>query len=111
MVLFATIETVLFGWVFGMEKAWDEIHKGADMRVPRAYKFIIRYITPLLLFFILGAWMWQEWVPIILMKGVSAGQRGYILGTRIGLLLIFFVLAVLVKVAWRRKRAVKETAG
>lgn len=104
LVLFATIETIIFAWVFGMEKAWDEIHRGADMQVPKIYKFIIRYITPLFLFFILGMWFWQEWLPIILMKNVSSADRIFILGTRIGLLLIFLTLAVLVKIAWKRRR-------
>ena len=104
LVLFATVETILFAWVFGMEKAWDEIHKGADMRVPGIYKFIIKYITPLFLFFILGMWFWQEWLPIIFMKNVSSLNRIFILGTRIGLLSIFLLLAILVKIAWRRKR-------
>jgi SNF family Na+-dependent transporter len=104
LVLFATIETILFAWVFGMEKAWDEIHKGADMQVPAVYKFIIKYITPLFLFFILGMWFWQEWLPIIFMKNVSSANRIFVLGTRIGLGSIFLALAILVKIAWRRKR-------
>ncbi len=104
LVVFATIETILFAWVFGMESAWDEIHKGADMRVPGIYKFIIKFITPLFLFFILGMWLWQEWLSIILMKNVSPGDRPYVLGTRIGLVLIFLTLAILVKLAWRRKK-------
>ncbi|MFA5156802.1 MAG: sodium-dependent transporter [Candidatus Omnitrophota bacterium] len=108
LVLFATIETILFAWVFGIEKAWDEIHKGADMAVPKIYKFIIRYITPLFLFIILGMWFWQEWLPIIFMKNVSAQNRIYVLATRVGLLLVFFVLAVLVRLAWKRKKAIAE---
>jgi SNF family Na+-dependent transporter len=108
LVFFATIETILFAWVFGMEKAWDEIHKGADMRVPKVYKFIIKYITPLFLFFILGMWFWQEWLPIIFMKNVSLTNRQFILGTRLGLLAIFFSLAVLVKIAWQRKKTQAE---
>lgn len=108
LVLFATIETILFAWVFGMEKAWDEIHKGADMRVPKVYKFIIKYVTPLFLFVILGMWFVQEWLPIIFMKNVSLGNRPFILGTRIGLFLIFLILAVLVNLAWRRKTTTEE---
>ncbi|MFA5144660.1 MAG: sodium-dependent transporter [Candidatus Omnitrophota bacterium] len=104
LVLFATIETLLFGWIFGMEPAWDEIHKGADMRVPKIYKFIIKYITPVFLFLILGMWFWQEWLPIIFMKNISSGNKPFILGTRLGLVLIFLVLAVMVKIAWRKKR-------
>ncbi len=109
LVVFATIETLLFAWVFGMEKAWDEIHKGADMSVPRIYKFIIKYVTPLFLFFILGMWLWQEWLPIIVMKGAAAGDRPYILATRAGLVCLFVVLALLVRVAWRRRRVAEES--
>ncbi len=108
LVVFATIETILFVWVFGMENAWDEIHKGADMRIPKIYKFIIKYITPLFLLAILGMWLKQEWWDIIRLKGVSADNLGFILGTRVGLALIFIALAVLVKIAWRRKRIQAE---
>lgn len=109
LVLFATLETILFAWVFGMDKAWDEIHKGADMRVPRLYKFIIKYITPLFLMCILIMWFSQEWLPIIFMKNVAAQDRPYILTIRIGLLLIFLTLAILVKLAWRKKRVFSQT--
>ena len=104
LVVFAAMETILFAWVFGMEKAWDEIHHGADMSVPKPYKFIIKYITPLFLFVILGMWLWQEWLPIIFMRNVSAADRPFVLATRLGLALIFLALAVMVKIAWRRKR-------
>ncbi len=106
LVVFALIETLLFAWVFGMEKAWDEIHRGADMRVPRAYKFIIKYITPAFLLFILGMWFWQEWMPFIFMQGVTPENKPYVLATRIGLLGIFLVLGFLVKIAWKKRRKV-----
>jgi SNF family Na+-dependent transporter len=108
LVLFATIETILFAWVFGIQKAWDEIHRGADMQVPKIYKFIIKYVTPLFLFIILGMWFWQEWLPIIFMNKVSSVNKPFVLGTRLGLLLIFFTLAILVKIAWRRKKIQAE---
>ena len=101
LVVFATIETVLFVWVFGMDRAWEEIHKGADMAIPKVYKFIIKYITPLFLFIILGMWFIQEWLPIIIMKNVSSPNKPFIFGTRLGLLLIFIILSILVKIAWR----------
>ncbi len=108
LVVFATIETILFAWVFGMENAWDEIHKGADMRVPRIYKFIIRYITPVFLFCILGLWVWQEWLPIIFMKNVAAADKPFILAVRAGLLGMFAVLGILVKISWARKKKQME---
>ncbi len=110
LVVFATIEVILFAWVFGMERAWDEIHRGADMQVPKIYKFIIKYITPLFLFFILGMWLKQEWIPIILMKNVSSSERIFVLGTRMGLIFIFVVLAVLVKIAWKKRGVMGKRA-
>lgn len=104
LVLFATVEVILFAWIFGMERAWEEIHHGADMRVPVVYKFIIKYITPLFLISILGFWFFQDGIPIILMKSVPVENRPFVLATRIFLLLIFTALAVMVKIAWKRKR-------
>lgn len=49
LVLFALIETVLFSWVFGMKKGWKELISGADIKIPIIYKFIIRWITPMML--------------------------------------------------------------
>jgi hypothetical protein len=46
LVLFALAEVILFAWVFGMDKGWEEITRGADMRVPRIYRYIIKYVTP-----------------------------------------------------------------
>jgi SNF family Na+-dependent transporter len=103
LVLFATVETILFAWVFGMDRAWEEIHHGADMRVPRIYKFIIKFVTPLFLLTILGFWIYQEGLPTLFLKGASDVDKPYIFWTRIGLIGLFIALAVLVKIAWRRR--------
>lgn len=104
LVLFGTVEVILFAWVFGMENAWTEIHHGADIRIPDIYKFIIKYITPLFLFLILGFWFIQEGIPTIFMKNVSAADKPFVLGTRIGLFIILLIFAIMVKIAWRKKR-------
>lgn len=49
LVIFALLESILFSWVFGINKGWHEITDGADIQVPIIYKFIIKYITPSLL--------------------------------------------------------------
>jgi hypothetical protein len=87
-----------------MDKAWKEIHHGAMMRVPRIYKFIIKYVTPLFLLTILGAWFYQEGIPTILMKNVPPANIPYISATRIMLVLMFLGLAAAVRVAWRRNK-------
>lgn len=49
LVVFALAETILFSWVFGMHKGWNEINQGADIKVPKIYKHIIAYVTPVIL--------------------------------------------------------------
>ncbi len=104
LVVFATVETILFAWVFGIDKAWDEMHHGSMMRIPRIYKFIIKYITPLFLLLILGFWLAQDGLPFIMMKGIDKSLRPYVLGTRLGLVAIFTTLCILVKIAWNRRK-------
>jgi SNF family Na+-dependent transporter len=53
LVIFALFELILFSWVFGIKRGWEEINLGADIRIPHFYAFVIRYITPLLLLFVL----------------------------------------------------------
>lgn len=52
LVVFALLEVILFSWVFGVDKGWQELTTGADIRLPGMYKFVLRYITPLLLLFV-----------------------------------------------------------
>jgi len=104
LVLFATVETILFTWVFGMDKAWDEMHHGADLRVPKFYRFIMKYVTPTFLVIILVSWLIKDGVPVILMKGVPPDDMPYILGTRIFLITLFIALSILVKIAWKNRK-------
>lgn len=102
LVLFATIETILFAWVFGMDKAWEEIHRGADITIPRFYKFIIKYITPAFLFCILAFWVVQKGRSVITMEDIAPANKPYIILTRLILLAIAAALAILIKIRWRR---------
>lgn len=56
LFVFAMFEAILFAWIFGMDKGWKEILSGADIKVPLIYKYIIKYITPVVLIIVfLGA--------------------------------------------------------
>lgn len=52
LVVFAMVETILFAWIFGMDKGWKEINAGADMKVPGIFRFIIKFITPIILLYV-----------------------------------------------------------
>lgn len=49
LVVFALAETILFAWVFGIHKGWDELKRGSDIKLPLIYRPIIKYVTPAML--------------------------------------------------------------
>jgi len=104
LVLFATIETILFAWVFGIESAWTELHVGSDITIPRGYRFIIKYVTPAFLLVILGVWFVQDGVPLLLLESVKPENVNYVLATRIMLLSLLADLALLVWIVWKRRQ-------
>jgi hypothetical protein len=59
LVVFGLIETILFAWVFGMEKGWHEMHLGARLRVPRVFYYVIKYVTPAFILVILLGTIFQ----------------------------------------------------
>lgn len=60
LVLFALIEIVLFVWIFGIDNAWKEMHHGAELRIPRIFRWIIQFVTPIYLIALLRFWGIQE---------------------------------------------------
>jgi hypothetical protein len=87
-----------------MDKAWTEMHVGSDITIPRIYRFIIKYITPAFLLFILGFWFSQEWIPMILLRNVPPENFWFIVGIRLMLVAFFSLLVFLVWVVWKRRR-------
>lgn len=49
LVALALAESILFAWIWGMDKGWAEITRGADIKIPLFFKPVIKYVTPLLL--------------------------------------------------------------
>ncbi len=59
IVILATIQVILFAWVFGAERGYRFAHEGAELRIPRFFLFTIKYITPAYLLFTLGWWCYS----------------------------------------------------
>jgi SNF family Na+-dependent transporter len=53
LVVFAMGEAILFAWIFGMNKGWTEMTRGAELAIPRVFFFITKYVTPVFLLLIL----------------------------------------------------------
>ena len=102
LVVFAMIEVIFFAWIFGMKNAWAEINEGADIRLPRIFKFIIQFIAPLYLIGLLTFWAVQDGIPVFLMEGKSAADIPFLWGARIMMIGLVIVSIILVIYAYRK---------
>ncbi len=60
--LLATVMVILYGWVLGVDRGMQELDEGAEIRVPRPIKFVIKYIAPLYLIVIFAFWAYSQFV-------------------------------------------------
>ncbi|HUR91866.1 MAG TPA: sodium-dependent transporter [Gemmatimonadaceae bacterium] len=110
LVLLAVIETVLFMWVFKPDRAWESIHQGADIQIPKVFKFVMTYVTPIYLLFILIWWAKDDAIPI-LTNAKSAGggvltdeMHPYITGARLLIVAFAIIFSVFIRIAWKRNK-------
>jgi len=52
----ATITIILFGWVFPLERGLAEANRGSDLRIPKFFGFIIKWVCPVYLVTIFILW-------------------------------------------------------
>jgi len=103
LVVLTAIEIIIFSWIFGIERSWADMHQGADLRVPRIYKFVLKYITPLYILILLVTWTWQEAVGQLLMEGKPAADKPYLWGARVLMAAFAGITFWMIHKAWRRK--------
>lgn len=109
LALFAVIEIIIFSWVFGVDKGWTEMHRGADLKVPRVFRFVLLVITPLYLLAIFAVWTWQDAIGKLLMEGEEAANRPYLWAARLLFVGIIAGTLLLIRAAWRRKARLQSS--
>jgi NSS family neurotransmitter:Na+ symporter len=68
--LLALIEVIIMMWIFGADRMWEEMHRGAELRAPRFFYYTSKYVTPLFLILIFAGWIYQNLVPKKVFNGV-----------------------------------------
>ena len=120
LVVFALFEIILFAWVFGMDKGWREINEGADIKVPIIFKFIIKYVTPVILLAVfIGSLpgLYDQITNVDIYKAMEAARQAnkteelsfledklvFVNLSRLLLLALFLGIAKLIHIAYRRR--------
>lgn len=119
--LFGLIEVLIFIFVFGADRGWAELHRGAAIRIPRVFKFIARYVTPVYLGAVLVFWLVTDgWQTVIMRRLAADGtlvarytaeQLPWVWGTRLLCLGLVAAACGLVRLAWARKAAAAARRG
>jgi SNF family Na+-dependent transporter len=97
----ATIEIIVFAWIIGIDRGLEEANRGADLKIPRFFRFIFKYVTPLFLLAILGTWI----VDTLPGKIGEIREQPEVLLTIIYLIIVFSFLALMAGLAgenWQR---------
>jgi len=96
--------TTGFAFVLGVDKGYQELMRGADIRIPEWFKFVFKYITPLFLIIILGYWAITDAWRVLLLDGVPPEAIPYRWAAR-GLMVLFTIgICWMVYRAWQYRK-------
>lgn len=97
----ALIQSVIYGWIFGIERGAQESQIGAHMRIPHTVQLMLKYVVPVFLLAIFGAFCWNS-LPARL-EGIASNNVALL---SIGVILIILVfLLLLIHIAGKRWEA------
>ena len=99
--VFATAEVIIFAWIFGIDRGWQVMHRGADLQVPRIFYYIMKYVTPVYALALLAWYAYDGFIPTLLMEGVPAENHGVLWLGRAIVAGVFLFLVWGVWHAWR----------
>lgn len=124
--LLALIETLIFSYGFskeiveksnirpkllaflklGLKNGWEELNRGAEIKIPKFFFYVMKYIVPVYLIVLFSGWLWQDLsspTSMILLKGIEKSHHLYCWVARATMLGIIIAIGILVKIAWRKK--------
>lgn len=108
--LLALVEVIIMMWIFGGDKIWNEMHRGALMRVPRFFYYTAKYVTPIFLGVILLTWVYQNIaLPVvrgsILQVAIEGVEMGWAVWfTRFFLIFVITGMCLVIYFVWRYRK-------
>jgi SNF family Na+-dependent transporter len=94
----ALVQSIIYGWIFGIERGHEELHRGAHIRVPYFVQWMLKYVTP--------AYLGAIFVGVCLTQGQSYAQTlsagGVPLMSVLFIGMIWVFLLLLIRIAGKR---------
>ena len=100
----AMVMMILFSWKLGVDRGLMDLEDGSVIRIPRIYRFIMKFVTPTLLLAIFLTWLAQNiWVkqaaPI---EALGRGEHGAVIP--MGFLAAYVLFLVFITMASGRHK-------
>ena len=100
ILILATVEIIFFGWIFGADRGFAELQRGALIRVPRVVRVVIKYVTPTYLLVVFTGFIVQN-LPDEIAEVRASPVRGWTLGFVGCVCGLFVLLTVLGARRWK----------
>lgn len=105
----AMVMMILFSWKLGVDAGLKDLEDGSVIRIPKIYRFIMKFVTPTLLLAIFLTWLAQNiWVkqasPI---AALGRGEHGAVIP--MGFLAAYVLFLVFVTMASGRHKAYRSS--
>jgi SNF family Na+-dependent transporter len=94
----AMVQSITFAWVFGVDRGLEEAHRGSRVRIPRPFRFVFKYVTPVYLLVIFVGFCFQNLPGYLQGLGKNAVARH----TVFVVLAVAALLVVLTRIGARR---------
>lgn len=104
LVVVALIEIIFFMWLYKGEHVWEELKIGADLKVPKIFYFIVKYVTPIYLIVLLCYWFYKDGIGVLMMQDVSSEDAPFRWMARTVMLALIVGMAVIIWTNPRRKK-------
>lgn len=101
----ATVQIICFGWVMGVDKGFDEAAVGAALKIPRIFRFIVKYVAPIYLLVVFVGFCVQN------LPGYAAAFQDSPLAVLAGGLILLVLGLLLVATRIGEKRWTREQSG
>jgi SNF family Na+-dependent transporter len=92
--ILAMVQIIAFSWVFGIRRGLEEAHRGAHIRIPFIYGFILKYVTPTYLVVVFLAFCRKDlgkWLKQIADEPLRQGAIALVVGTALLLVICTWI--------------------
>lgn len=66
LLIFGLIEIIVFIWIFGINNFYNELIQNTSIKLPRAFVYVMAFISPVFLSFILYFWVIKDFGNLII---------------------------------------------